>query len=72
VGLGALLSGWLADVALWMLLAGAAAHAWGMYDKNRIERDVGGPNVWWHIYAYWLCWILLAAGAVLIATRTLS
>jgi hypothetical protein len=43
-----------------------------MYDKNRIEQDIGAPDVWWHVYAYWLCWILLAGGGLLLAGRTLS
>jgi hypothetical protein len=43
IGLGALLGSWLAGVGLWVLLAGAMVHGWGMYDKNRLERSSGSP-----------------------------
>lgn len=37
IGLGVLLSRWLAGLGLWMLLGRAVAHAWGMSDKNHME-----------------------------------
>lgn len=71
MGLGILLSKWLADVGIWILLGGAVAHAWGMYDKNRLEQSAGAPDVWWHVYAYWLCWLVLGVGALVLSLRVL-
>lgn len=37
VGLGALLGQWLGALAIPVLVAGLALHAWGMTDKHRLE-----------------------------------
>jgi hypothetical protein len=52
-----------------LLLVGAAIHAWGMYDKHRLERRADGPDVWWEPMAYWTCWSLLALLAIGLAGR---
>lgn len=54
-----------------MVLAGAAVHGWGMYDKNRLERRTEVSDVTWHVYAYWLCWILLGLGALVLIARSI-
>jgi len=67
IGLGALAAGFIGSLGLPLLLVGAAVHAWGMYDKHRLERQAGGPDAWWEPVAYWTCWgllALLAAGLV--------
>lgn len=69
IGLGALFSRWLVDAGVWILVGGAIVHAWGMYDKNRLERIADAPDVWWHVYAYWSCWFLLGIGALALVMR---
>jgi hypothetical protein len=72
LGIGALLSERLSGLALPFLIAGAAAHAWGMLDKHRLERQSGASDSWWSPAAYWLCWMLLGLLAVGIAGRLTS
>jgi hypothetical protein len=69
IGLGALLAGWLSGAGFWILLVGALTHVWGMYDKNQLERQGGTIDVWWHNWAYWLCWMLLSVGGIILAIR---
>jgi uncharacterized membrane protein YecN with MAPEG domain len=69
LGLGALFSEWLAGYGVWVLITGAVVHAWGMYDKNQLERRTDVPEIWWHVYAYWGCWLLLALGGLLFTLR---
>ena len=54
------------------LIVGALAHAWGMYDKHRIERDSGAGNPWWSALFYWLCWVLLGVGALAFVGRVVG
>ena len=71
-GLGALFVWYLAPVALAVLAAGLLLHAWGMYDKHRLERGTGAAPVRYATALYWLCWgllALLAAYVVLGALR---
>jgi hypothetical protein len=65
VGFGALFPHWFAPAGGLLLAAGGVAHAFGMWDKHRIEaRDVeSGP---WLTALYWTCWLLLAGVAVLL------
>ena len=44
IGIGALLGEHLAGFGLLLLIAGAAAHAWGMFDKHRLGSAV--PVLW--------------------------
>ena len=60
-GLGALVAPWLGSAALVVLLAGVTVHAWGMYDKHRLERRSETASVPFAAALYWSCWILLAA-----------
>lgn len=69
IGVGALLADWLRDVSLWFLVLGAVAHAWGMYDKHRIERESGTIGSGWMTLLYWACWLLLSAGVLVLSGR---
>lgn len=69
IGLGALTANRLGHVGLPLLLVGAVAHAWGMFDKRRLERRAEAPEAWWEPVAYWVCWGLLAILAVVLMAR---
>jgi len=69
IGLGVLAADYLGRFGLPLLLVGATVHAWGMFDKHRMERETGMPNVWWEPLAYWTCWGLLAALALVVAAQ---
>ena len=69
IGIGALLGERLAGFGLLLLIAGAAAHAWGMFDKHRLERRAGAVDPWWSPAAYWGCWGLLGLLALWIVGR---
>lgn len=62
-GVGLLLERWLAPVATPLFLAGAAAHAWGMYARHRLESRVGVARAKWEEPLYWLCWLAIAGVA---------
>jgi len=67
VGLGVLVADGLGRFGIPLLLVGAVAHAWGMFDKHRLERQAAAPTVWWEPLVYWACLGLLAvltAGAM--------
>jgi hypothetical protein len=67
VGLGALVPEWFASSALVILLVGVALHAFGMWDKHRIEASTQEKAVRWVAVAYWMCWLLLAGLALFLA-----
>jgi hypothetical protein len=67
VGLGALIASWLGRDALAVAIVGAVLHAFGMWDKHRLEARGEGAHPIWIRTMYWLCWILLAVGAVYLA-----
>ncbi|WP_262271695.1 hypothetical protein [Microvirga yunnanensis] len=69
VGLGVLAASHIGSLDLPLLLVGAAVHAWGMYDKHRLERQADAPDVRWEPMVYWTCWGLLALLAVSLAGR---
>lgn len=60
MGLGVLLSRYLAGLGVPVLLIGLALHGSGMYTKHRLEQG-GAAQPWWATALYWLCWALLAA-----------
>ena len=68
-GLGAMLAPLVADLALFVLVAGALMHGWGMYDKHANERALGQPETLWMKALYWLCWLILAGLAAMLITR---
>lgn len=60
VGLGALFPQWFAPAAGVIALAGVIAHAFGMWDKHRLEGKVPAASEPWVNTLYWICWLLLA------------
>jgi hypothetical protein len=60
VGLGAMFPQWFTPGAGLIVLAGASAHAFGMWDKHRLERHGHGADTAWVTVLYWTCWLLLA------------
>ena len=58
-GLGALFARYLAPAAIAVLAAGLLLHAWGMYDKHRLERGSDAASLRYAAALYWLCWALL-------------
>lgn len=69
MGLGALLASYLQGAGAMLLLAGAALHASGMWDKHRIENSAGERPLWWETLLYWGCWALLAGLFVYVVAR---
>lgn len=64
IGLGALFSRWIAPAAGVVAFAGVLAHAFGMWDKHRLEAQMAtdsGPLV---TALYWVCWLMLAGVVV--------
>lgn len=59
-GLGALFPGWFAPAAGFITLSGLALHAFGMWDKHRLETAADAENPVWVTVLYWLCWLALA------------
>ena len=66
VGLGTLFSGWLAPAAGPITVVGLVMHAFGMWDKHRLEQTAQGNESAWVTTLYWVCWLLLAAVLVLL------
>ena len=63
-GIGILLGRSLEAYAIPIIALGLLMHAWGMYDKHRLESGVGTGRLWWAEALYWGCWIGLLALAV--------
>lgn len=55
--------------ALHLLASGLIVHGGGMTLKHRWEKEQREPR-WWEQALFWLCWLLLAALAILIVGRT--
>ena len=60
VGLGALFAAWIAPSAGLVTLAGVAVHAFGMWDKHRLEAQAEADSGRLVLALYWVCWLLLA------------
>jgi hypothetical protein len=65
-GLALLFAEALSRYALAILLIGLVAHAFGMFQKHRLEGQAEGVRVWWAEVSYWLCWLALAALVLII------
>jgi hypothetical protein len=60
IGLGGVFATWIGPAAGLVALAGVLAHAFGMWDKHRLEAQTpmdSGPLV---TALYWVCWLMLA------------
>jgi hypothetical protein len=64
MGLGALFAKWLAAASVSVVLAGLIAHAFGMWDKHRLDGQNGADGGALVTALYWVCWLLL--GGVLV------
>jgi len=60
VGLGALLARSIGTMAGPITVLGVGMHAFGMWDKHRLEAQSGVQNPTWIVALYWVCWLLLA------------
>jgi hypothetical protein len=69
VGIGAMFAVWFASAATLIVVAGLAAHAVGMWDKQRLEALGPTQPERWVTASYWLCWTLLGAVALLLVVR---
>lgn len=69
IGLGALFGVWLADLAIVISITGLALHAFGMWDKHRLDTSSEGGTPGWVTAAYWVCWVLLALVVGLLVLR---
>jgi hypothetical protein len=57
IGFGAYFYQAFTHSALALLVTGLVAHAWGMWDKHRLERRASVETVWWSTAPYWACWL---------------
>ena len=64
IGLGALFATWIGPAAGFVTLAGLAVHAFGMWDKHRIEKRTEADADRLVLTLYWVCWLMLG-GVVL-------
>jgi len=69
VGLGALVPDWFASTAGFIVPAGAVVHAFGMWDKHRLEAQAQAESGPWVVALYWVCWLLLATVVALLFVR---
>ena len=61
----------LRSYAVPFVLIGLAMHAWGMFDKHRLESGTAIARVWWAEALYWGCWTALVALAVYVGLTRL-
>jgi hypothetical protein len=66
-GLGLLFSRFLSPYTTPLILIGLLTHAWGMFDKHRLESASAGVRIWWAEVLYWICWGALFVLALYIA-----
>lgn len=72
LGAGALLGAALAPMAGALLLVGLAAHAVGMVGRHRLDRLAGESPPRWYPLLYWLCWLGMAAVALVLLASALG
>jgi hypothetical protein len=65
IGIGSYLPLFGRSAALVVIVLGAVLHSVGMVEVHRLEAGTRLPR--WTTGVYVLCWLLLAAGAVLLA-----
>lgn len=68
-GIGLLLPDAAGGLGPVVLVVGALAHAWGMRETHRVERDAGLEPPAWSEALYRACWVALAALTVLLLAR---
>jgi hypothetical protein len=60
VGLGALFPQWFGRLGGAITVVGLSLHAFGMWDKHRVEARDDAKNTFFILVLYWVCWLLLA------------
>jgi hypothetical protein len=60
IGLGALFATRVAGAAGVVAVAGVFVHAFGMWDKRRLETRIRASDGPIALALYWVCWVLLA------------
>jgi hypothetical protein len=60
VGLGALFAPWVGPAAVVVTFAGLVVHAFGMWDKHRLEAQTSEDRSALVLALYWVCWLMLA------------
>jgi hypothetical protein len=71
MGLGLFFSRFLSPYTMPLILIGLLTHAWGMFDKHRLESASAGVRLWWAEVLYWICWGALFVVALYIAVSHL-
>lgn len=61
LGIGAMFEAWFAPAGAFIVVAGLTAHAFGMWDKHRLDAHGHAERDVWVTALYWLCWLLLGA-----------
>lgn len=61
MGLGLFFSKFLRAYTVLLLIIGLLVHAWGMFDKHRLENASTSARLWWAEALYWICWAALLA-----------
>ena len=69
VGLGSLFPHWFGSIAVWVAFVGLSLHAFGMWDKHRLEAGSEAGNSRGVVVLYWVCWLLLATVVALLFVR---
>jgi len=64
--LGAPFPQWVGPAAGLITVVGVSLHAFGMWDKHRLEAQSHANNPTWVVALYWVCWLLLAVVVVLL------
>ncbi|MCI0488707.1 MAG: hypothetical protein L0229_19125 [Blastocatellia bacterium] len=70
-GLALLFAQALAPYSIPILLVGLFAHAWGMFQKHKLESQTAITRIWWAEALYWACWLALVVLLLVIAVREL-
>jgi hypothetical protein len=66
VGIGAFFPEWFTSSATLIVFAGVVTHAFGMWDKHRLEAQVHVATGRWVVVLYWVCWLHLAGVVILV------
>lgn len=59
VGIGLFFSNFLKPFAAAFSLVGIVAHASGMFQKHRLEKETAPLPIWWSELLYLVCWAAL-------------
>ena len=66
VGIGALFPRWFSPSAALIVFAGVVVHAFGMWDKNRLEAQTHVETSRVVTALYWVCWLLLVGTVIFV------